>query len=120
MGKNKDSYYYEIHISYEIPYNVLESEDPEISEARNILYGKLKSIIPEDYEKFSAELVMYQLRDSLNYLVTYTTFLRSQGTLPMEDYVGASELKEKIEKELEDFFGIIDCEYKKINIKYFY
>jgi hypothetical protein len=37
----------------------------------------------------------------------------------MEEYVGAREIKEDVQKELEEFFESVDCEYKRINIKTF-
>ena len=109
--------YYNIKISYEIPYNVLDSQDPDIIRARDILYENLKNNIPEKYERFSVKLVLYQLKDTYNFLVTYDAFFRSIEGLPMEEYVSARELKDLIKKELEEFFNSVDCEYKQINIK---
>jgi hypothetical protein len=37
----------------------------------------------------------------------------------MEAYVNARDVKELIEKEIEEFFKTVDCEYRKINIKTF-
>ena len=108
--------YYNIKLSYEIPYNVLDSQDPDIVQARDILYEKLNEI-PEKYERFSIKLVLYQLKDTYNYLVTYDAFFRSLNGLPMEEYVEAKELKERIKAEIEKFFNSIDCEYKQLNIK---
>lgn len=118
MEQNNDTYY-RIHISYEIPYNVLDSTDPDVVKARDILYKRLKTNIPEKYERFSVKLTLYQLRDTLNYLVTYSSFFRSLDGLPMEEYVSAREIKDNVKKELEDFFESVDCEYKEINIKSF-
>ena len=109
--------YYNIKISYEIPYNVLDSQDPDIIRAKYILYENLKNSIPEKYERFSVKLVLYQLKDTFNFLVTYDAFFRSVEGLPMEEYVSARELKDRIKKELEEFFNSIDCEYKQLNIK---
>lgn len=109
--------YYNIKISYEIPYNVLDSQDPDVIQARNILYENLKNNIPEKYERFSVKLVLYQLKDTYNFLVTYDAFFRSIEGLPMEEYVEARDLKDKIKKELEEFFNSVDCEYKQLNIK---
>lgn len=117
--KNSDVYYYRIHISYEIPYNVLDSEDEDIIKAKEILYDRLSNSIPEKYEKFSVKLVLSQLKDSLNYLVTYTSFFRSPEGLPMEEYLEAKEIKTKVEAEIEEFFDSIDCDYQKLNIKSF-
>lgn len=108
--------YYKITLSYEIPYNVLDSQDQNVVKARDILYESLKTI-PEKYEKFSIKLVLYQLKDTFNYLVTYDAFFRSSGNLPMEEYVEARNLKDKIRNEIEEFFNSVDCEYKQINIK---
>ena len=109
--------YYNIKISYEIPYNVLDSKDPDIIQARDILYENLKNNIPEKYERFSVKLVLYQLKDTYNFLVTYDAFFRSTSGLPMEEYVDARELRDLIKKELEEFFNSVDCEYKQLNIK---
>lgn len=117
--KNSDVYYYRIHISYEIPYNVLDSEDEDIIRAKEILYDRLSNSIPEKYEKFSVKLSLSQLEDSLNYLITYTSFFRCPQGLPMEEYLEAKEVKEKVESEIEEFFDSIDCDYQKLNIKSF-
>lgn len=110
--------YFKIVLSYEIPYNVLDSDEPSIQGARDIFYEKLKESIPEDrYEKFSLKLSLFQLKDKCNYLVTYEAFFRATGGLPMEEYVEARDLKECIQKEFEDFFASIDCDYKQLNIK---
>lgn len=109
--------YYKITLSYEIPYNILDSQDPNIVQAKNVLYEKLKDNIPPKYERFSVKLVLYQLKDTFNYLVTYEAFFRSLSGLPMEEYVEARDLKDSIKRELEDFFNSVDCEYKQLNIK---
>ena len=109
--------YYKIILSYEIPYNVLDSTDPDIVRARDILYESLKDNLPEKYERFSVNLVLFQLKDTLNYLVTYEAFFRSTTGLPMEEYVSARDLKESINKEFEEFFCSVDCEYRQLNIK---
>lgn len=109
--------YYKITISYEIPFNVLDSQDPNVIQLRNNLYQRLNEIISDKYERFSVKLVLYQLRDTLNFLVTYDAFFRSTEGLPMEEYVEASEIKEKIKTELEEFFNSVDCEFKQLNIK---
>ena len=109
--------YYKIILSYEIPYNVLDSTDPDIVRARDILYESLKDNLPEKYERFSVKLVLFQLKDTLNYLVTYEAFFRSTTGLPMEEYVSARDLKDSINKEFEEFFCSVDCEYRQLNIK---
>lgn len=109
--------YYKITLSYEIPYNVLDSQDSSVVTAREILYENLKDIIPEKYEKFSIKLTLFQLKDTFNFVVVYDAFLRSSGDLPMEEYVSARELKDKIKNELEEFFTSVDCEYKQLSIK---
>jgi len=116
-GQKTDTYYYNICVSYEIPYNILDSDIPEVIQAREALYETLSSGIPEKYEKFSVKLVLYQLKDTFNYVVAYTSFFRSQSGLPMEEYVEATKIKEKAQEELEDFFESVDCEYRRINIK---
>lgn len=112
-----DDNYFKITLSYEIPYNILDSQDPSVMKARDILYENLKENIPEKYERFSIKLVLYQLKDTYNFLVTYDAFFRSKGNLPMEEYVEARDLKDKIKEELEEFFNSVDCEYKQLNIK---
>lgn len=109
--------YYKILLSYEIPYNVLDSQNPDIIKARDILYDKLNNNIPEKYEKFSIKLVLFQLKDTFNFLVTYEAFFRSTSGLPMEEYVDARDLKDSIKNELENFFNSVDCEFKQLNIK---
>ena len=112
-----DDNYFKITLSYEIPYNILDSQDPSVMKARDILYENLKENIPEKYERFSIKLVLYQLKDTYNFLVTYDAFFRSRGELPMEEYVEARDLKDGIKEELEEFFNSVDCEYKQLNIK---
>lgn len=112
-----DDNYFKITLSYEIPYNILDSQDPSVMKARDILYENLKENIPEKYERFSIKLVLYQLKDTYNFLVTYDAFFRSKGNLPMEEYVEARDLKDNIKEELEEFFNSVDCEYKQLNIK---
>lgn len=109
--------YYKIVLSYEIPYNILDSQDQNVCQGRDILYENLKNSVPEKYEKFSVKLTLYQLKDTLNYLVTYEAFFRSTNGKPMEEYVEARDLKDRIRKEIENFFDSVDCEYKQLNIK---
>jgi len=109
--------YYKISLSYEIPYNILDSQDSNVIAARDILYENLKNIIPERYEKLSVKLTLYQLKDTYNFLVSYDAYIRSSGDLPMEEYVEARNLKDSIKNELEEFFTSVDCEYKQLNIK---
>jgi len=109
--------YYKITLSYEIPYNVLDSQDSNVVAAREILYESLKNIIPEKYEKFSLKLTLFQLKDTYNFIVVYDALIRSNGDLPMEEYVSARDLKDKIKNELEEFFTSVDCEYKQLKIK---
>lgn len=40
--------YYQIHISYEIPYNILDDTNPSVVKAREILYERLKTNIPKN------------------------------------------------------------------------
>lgn len=109
--------YYKITLTYEIPYNIIDSDDPNIVQLRNNLYERLNNLIPEKYERYSIKLVLYQLKDNYNYLVTYDAFFRSIEGLPMEEYVGARDIKERIKEEIEEFFNSVDCEYKQLNIK---
>jgi len=112
-----DTNYYHIMLTYEIPYNVLDSQDPGVSQIRDNFYDRLSEIIPKKYERFSLKLVLYQLKDTYNYLVTYSAFFRSTEGLPMSEYVSAKEIKEKIQDEFEEFFNSVDCEFKQLNIK---
>lgn len=110
--------YYKIAVSYEIPYNVIESIDDSVINAKNILFENLKTIIPEDkYDRLSAKLALHQLKDTCNYILSYDAFIRSTGDLPMEEYVAARDIKDRIKEEIEEFFNTIDCEYRQINIK---
>lgn len=114
-----DCYYYKILLAYEVPFNVLDAGGKlEKMQVRDNLYENLGNLIPEDkYERYSVKLVLYQLRDTYNYIVSYEAFFRVTEGLPMEEYVSAQELKDKASKELEEFFVSQDCEYKKISIK---
>ena len=102
MNNKSNDYYYKIVLSYEIPINILDSQDQDKVQAREILYETLKNLVPEDkYEKFSVKLVLHQLKDTFNYLVTYEAFFRSTSGLPMQEYVGAKrKSKEGIRKLL--------------------
>ena len=117
MTKKASDNYYNILISYEIPYNVLDSQDQNIVEARRELFAKLKDIIPDKYEKYFIKLTLNQQKDTLNYLITYSAFFRSLEGLPMEEYVEAKSIKSAISRELEAFFDSVDCDYKQLNIK---
>lgn len=117
--QKNDTYYYQVCVSYEIPYNILDSDVPDIVQAREALYETLSGSIPEKYEKFSVKLVLYQLKDTFNYIVSYSSFFRVQGGLPMEEFVEAEKIKKAAELEMEEFFDAVDCEYRKINIKTF-
>ncbi len=115
--KSGEDYYYKITVSYEVPYNVLDSKDPAAEQAKKTLYENLKYVIPEKYEKFSVDIVLYQLKDTYNYLITYDAFIRCSEGLPMAGYIEVKDIKEKIKAELEEFFSSVDCEYKQVNIK---
>jgi hypothetical protein len=117
MSNNDNSNYYRIVLSYEIPINVVDSQDLKIVEARNLLFDNLKNIFPERYERFSVKLTLYQLEDSMNFALTYESFFRSIGGLPMEEWTEASFYKNKIKTELEEFFNSIDCDYRQLSIK---
>ena len=94
--------YFKITLSYEIPYNVLDSQDPDVVKARETLYANLKDNIPPKYERFSVKLVLYQVRDTYNYLVTYDAFFRCKGDKPMGEYVEARDLKDMIDEKIDD------------------
>ena len=118
MIGSKDNYYYKIVLSYETPINVLDDQDPNKVQAREVLYENLRDIVPDDdkYEKFSVKLLLHQLKDTMNYVMTYEVFFRSSG-LPMREYVNAESFKERAKKEIENFLDSIDCEYKQLNIQ---
>jgi len=109
--------YYKIVVSYEITSNVLESQDEEVKNLRDILYKNIRESIPERYEIFSIKLTIHELMDTHNYIITYDAFFRSLDGLPMEEYVAARDIKDKIKSELEQFFDSTDCDYRFINIK---
>jgi hypothetical protein len=109
--------YYKISLSYEIPYNILDSDDFNVIKARDTLYETLKNSIPDKYQKFWVKLVIHELRDTLNYVVTYDAFFKSPKCLPMQEYVEARDLKDNVKSELEEFFDSVDCDYKQLNIK---
>lgn len=110
--------YYRISVSYEIPYNVIESTDDNVISAKNIFLENIKAAIPEEkYDRLFAKLTLHQLKDTFNFILSYDAFIRSTGDLPMEEYVSARDLKDKIKEEIEEFFNTVDCEYRQINIK---
>lgn len=116
---NSNTSYYNIALSYEIPYNVFDTTtDQSKLDAKNHLFERLKGIVPQPkYEIFSIKLTVFQLRDTLNYIISFTVFFRSTEGLPMEEYVKARDVKDLAKKELEDFFSSIDCDYRQLNIK---
>ena len=117
MENNNDTYY-SIYLSYEIPYDALNDPDENVVSAKDILCNRIVNSIPEDkYKIFSSSIVTYQLPDNYNYLVTYSDYFKSNDGLPMEEYVLAKSIKDKIKEELEEFFSAIDCEFKSLNIK---
>lgn len=115
----QESYYYRILLAYELPFNVIDAEgDLDKIQKRENLYKALGKLIPEDkYERFTVKLIIHQLKDTFNYLVTYEAFFRSTDGLPMKEYTEAKKLEQDAERELEAFFDSQDCEYKKISIK---
>lgn len=117
MNKNNDSYYYKIVLAYEIPYNVLDSNDPDKILARENLYQAITKIIPTNkYDKFSVKLMLFQLKDTFNYVVMFDSFFRSTEGLPMSEYTEASKIKQAAKDELEKYFNSLDCDYKPLNI----
>ena len=118
MGNNENDYFYKIVLAYEIPYNVLDSNDPDVVSVRENLYENLTKMVPEPrYDKFSTKLCLHQRKDTFNYIVEYTAFFMSTVGLPMEEYVEAEKLKEKVKIELETFFNSLDCEFKQLTLK---
>lgn len=114
-----ESYFYKILLAYEVPFNVLDAGgNLEKMQVRDKLYDILGNLVPEEkYERYSMKLVLYQLRDTYNYVIMYEAFFRATEGLPMGEYVSAQSLKERASRELEEFFVSQDCECKKISIK---
>lgn len=110
--------YYEIALAYELSVNVLEKISDERREMQVQLMNKIRDAFPkEGYNIFNTKFTMYQLPDSLNYIISFSAFFRSQGNLPMEDYVNARDVKDNIKSEIEDYFISVDCDFKQLNIK---
>lgn len=115
---NGCDYHYRIILTYELPYNIFESTDPDRLCARENLYERLANLVPEErYDKFFVKLSMYQRKDSFNYLVTYEAYFMSTVGLPMEEWVEADEIRKIAKKELEEYFNSLDCDFKQVNIK---
>ena len=118
IEKMSNSTYYNIILSYEIPYNILDVSDQNVIDAKEQLFRRLKDAIPTvKYNTFSVRLTVNQLNDTMNYIVTYEAYCRPNEGLPMEEYVEARDLKDNARKELESFFSSVDCDYKQLNIK---
>lgn len=112
------NYYYKIVICYEIPTDILHDPDENVKAARDVLFQNLSTAVDsERYDTMSLKLVVNQLKDTGNYIVTYDALFRSTEGLPMEEYVAARDIKDKIKEELEQFFDSVDCGYEFINIK---
>lgn len=111
-----DTFYYKIALSYEVQTNIIDSEEPNIVKAKEMLYENIKNSMPDKYDKFYMRLTTYQMRDSLNYVIHLDSFFSSTGSLPMTEYVDARDIKDEIKQEMEEFFSSIDCEYKQLNI----
>ena len=109
--------YYKISLSYEIPFNVLDNDEPDVIKARDTLYETLKNSVPEKYQKFWVKLVIHELSDTLNFIVTYDAFFKSSQGLPMQEYVEARDIKDNVKAELEEFFDSVNCDYRQLNIK---
>lgn len=117
MDNTNHEYYYKISLSYEIPYNVLESSDHDVVSAKGVFLDTLKDIIPERYEKLSASICVYPIPNTFNSILSYDAFLRLQEGLPMEEYVNACGVRDKIKYSMEEFLDSIDCEYRQITLK---
>ena len=117
--KNVRESYYNIFLVFKVSKDVLnEMEDENIVTARNILYDRLNSFISEqEYDVFSSNVVIYQLEDEYNYLITYNSFIRNLDKLPMDGYVAVRDIKDSIKDEFIKFFDSISLEYKLLNIK---
>lgn len=109
--------YYKIVLSYEVPFNLMESSREDVRSARDILYGRIVSIIPDRYIRLNIRLSNIALPGSTDWLITLELFLKSLDGLPMEEYVNARTVKEDFEKEMDRFFGTIDCDYRQIKVK---
>lgn len=111
-----DNYYFKIAVAYEVQQNILESTEPSIEKARDILYKNLKSLITDKYEKFYIKLSTFQQKNSLDYIIELSCFFTTESQLPMTEYSEAKEITDNMKQEMGEFFNSIDCEYKQINI----
>lgn len=110
--------YYSIFLAFEVSKDVLNDTDIDVVTSRNLLYSKLNELIPSsEYETFSSSVVVYQIEDSYNYLITYSSFIRSNNRLPMDGYINTRSIKDEIKNEFIEFFNSINLEYKLVNIK---
>lgn len=110
--------YYSIFLAFEVSKDVLNDTDIDVVTSRNLLYSKINELIPSsEYETFSSSVVVYQIEDSYNYLITYSSFIRSNNRLPMDGYINTRSIKDEIKNEFIEFFNSINLEYKLVNIK---
>lgn len=111
--------YYTIFLTFKVTRDVLnEVEDDNIIEARNILYKKLNSLVPEqEYDVYSSTVMAYPTDDDYNYLIIYSSFIKGDDKLPFDGYVSTKEVVESIKNEFMAFFDSISLDYKLVNIK---
>ncbi len=111
-----DNFYFKIAIAYEVQQDILDSEEPSIVKAKEILYKNLKELITEKYDKFYIKLSTFQQKNSLNYIIELDSFFTTESTLPMSEYSEAKDISDNMKQEMNEFFNSIDCDYKQINI----
>lgn len=118
LGERNDTYY-DIHIAYEVPTNVMESDDLMIQSSRTLLTENLRTLISSRFEILSRKLTLHQNKDNFNYIIDYQLYLRSNEGFPVEGYVDARDLCDEIKDQFEDFFEAVDVDYRFLNIKQF-
>lgn len=111
--------YYSIFLSFKVTRDVLnEVDDDNVIEARNILYRKLNSLVPEhEYDVYSSTVMAYPTDDDYNYLIIYSSFIKGDDKLPFDGYVSTKDVVESIKSEFMSFFDSISLDYKLVNIK---
>ena len=57
-----DNNYYKITLSYEIPYNVLDSQDPSVIQARDNLYQRLQILFLKSMKDSQLSLYYINLK----------------------------------------------------------
>lgn len=119
MEKEVNNNYYVIQLSFETTTDVLNDNDESISSSRKILFDRINNLIDreEKYDVFSRTVINYELPDTYNQMISFYAYFRSIGGLPMEEYISARDIRDKIKNEFINFLESVGCEYRIINIK---